>query len=110
METCAASVHTALESVLGAFASHGGSFAPLAHVYRALWLNADDEVLLAEHGERVRIVGVTSDHGLLRTVPVASTLTARDDRAWGPSGAVDSIELQPDGNTYDMLHNMVRQR
>lgn len=110
MEMCAASVHTALESVLGAFVSHGGSFAPLAHVYRALWLNADDEVLLAESGERVRIVGVTSDHGLLRTVPVASTLTARDDRAWGPSGTVDSIELQPDGNTYDMLHNMVRQR
>lgn len=110
METCAASVHTALESILGAFASHGGSFAPLAHVYRALWLNADDEVLLAERGERVRIVGVTSDHGLLRTVPVTSTLTARDERAWGPSGAVDSIELQPDGNTYDMLHNMVRQR
>ena len=116
METCAACVHAALESALGAFSSHGGDFGVFSDAYRSLWLNAcvfadsDDQVTLADTGEQVRIVGVTRDFGLLRTVPLSYPITSRNVVAWGPSGSVESIDLQPDGNTFDMLQNMVRSR
>ena len=41
---------------------------------------------------RVRIVGITSDHGLLRTVP---------------EGGYEYIDLQPDGNTFDLMAGLI---
>ena len=44
--------------------------------------------------QRVRIVGITSDFGLLRTIP--------------ESGATHSfIDLQPDGNSFDLMAGMI---
>jgi biotin---protein ligase len=48
--------------------------------------------------QNVRIAGITSDYGLLRTVP------ERD--GWG--GGQDFIDLQPDGNSFDMMANMIK--
>ncbi|KAG5649085.1 hypothetical protein H0H81_006434 [Sphagnurus paluster] len=50
--------------------------------------------------QRVRITGITPDHGLLRTVP------ERD--AWGAGEAGAYINLQPDGNSFDMLKGLIR--
>jgi len=40
----------------------------------------------------VRIVGITPDHGLLRTVPM---------------GGGEFIDLQPDGNSFDMMKGLI---
>ena len=42
----------------------------------------------------VRIVGITADHGLLRTVP--------------ERGGEAFIDLQPDGNSFDMMANLIK--
>ncbi|KAG8900117.1 biotin holocarboxylase synthetase [Tulasnella sp. 403] len=47
----------------------------------------------------VRIVGITSDYGLLRTVPVGDEIRFGADRY---------IDLQPDGNSFDMMAGLIR--
>jgi biotin--protein ligase len=51
------------------------------------------EITIAATGQEVRIVGITTDHGLLRTEPLD-----------GRGGYVD---LQPDGNSFDMLKGLI---
>jgi biotin---protein ligase len=46
----------------------------------------------------VRIVGIT-DYGLLRTVP--------ERRAWGAEDE-GFVDLQPDGNSFDMMAGMIK--
>lgn len=46
----------------------------------------------------VRIIGITSDHGLLRTVPIAEEWSAH------PS----YIDLQPDGNSFDLMSGLIK--
>lgn len=52
----------------------------------------------------VRIVGITHDHGLLRTIP--------ERTGWGRSvrhGADDEyIDLQPDGNSFDIMAGLIK--
>lgn len=48
--------------------------------------------------QKVRITGITADHGLLRTVP------ERDGRGTDQG----FIDLQPDGNSFDMMANMIK--
>ncbi len=61
----------------------------------------------------MRIVGISSDFGLLQAVPRTSTVYAKDARAWGDtkdSQASGIIQLQPDGNSFDMLQNLVKRK
>jgi biotin--protein ligase len=44
--------------------------------------------------QRVRILGITPDHGLLRTLPEA-----------GQGGYID---LQPDGNSFDLMEGLIK--
>lgn len=44
----------------------------------------------------VRIQGVTTDHGLLRTVPVHAGYGSH------------YIDLQPDGNSFDMMKGLIK--
>jgi biotin---protein ligase len=52
----------------------------------------------------VRIVGITHDHGLLRTIP--------ERTGWGSSAryGVDDeyIDLQPDGNSFDIMMGLIK--
>ena len=54
----------------------------------------------------VRIVGITHDHGLLRTIP--------ERTGWGSSarrGAYDEyIDLQPDGNSFDIMKGLIKSK
>ena len=126
-EKLGAAILASFESMWKSFLRHRGDFAPFVARYRHYWLHSDQEVwldadALAEdgtqvggEGEQVRIVGISSDHGLLRAVRTTSTVTSADDvRAWGASSSMgagaDVIELQPDGNSFDMLKNMVRRK
>lgn len=52
----------------------------------------------------VRIVGITHDHGLLRTIPERTGWAVR-----GRHGADDGyIDLQPDGNSFDIMKGLIK--
>ena len=46
---------------------------------------------------KVRIVGITPDYGLLRTLPEL-----------GRDGSMEYIDLQPDGNSFDLLAGLIK--
>ncbi len=52
----------------------------------------------------VRIVGITHDHGLLRTIP--------ERTGWGSSARYgvddDYIDLHPDGNSFDIMMGLIK--
>lgn len=67
--------------------------------YSFLNINCSDQIItLQETGKSHRIIGITPDMGLLRTIPVGAIGSA-------PSKYVD---LQPDGNSFDMLKGLIR--
>lgn len=74
-----------------------GSFAGLSELYTRRWLHSDKVVTIQESGQQVRIVGLTPEYGLLRTVSVDS-----------PAGAPQYIDLEPDGNSFDMMQGLLK--
>lgn len=63
----------------------------------------------------VRISTITLDYGLLRTVPVktASAYSGEYDRfrlASSSYAAPEFIDLQPDGNSFDILNGLIRRK
>jgi len=63
-----------------------------------LWFRRDQLVTLTTTipHTAVRIVGITHDHGLLRTIP---------ERPGSPS---EYIDLQPDGNSFDIMAGLIK--
>lgn len=52
---------------------------------------------------QVRVVGITKDHGLLRTIPESS--------GTGRLGStVEYVDLQPDGNSFDIMANLIKSK
>jgi biotin--protein ligase len=49
----------------------------------------------------VRITGITHGHGLLRTMP---------ERTGWPSGDEGFYDLQPDGNSFDMMAGLIKSK
>lgn len=108
-EACAGAIVGALESALRTFIDASYSFAPFADAYRAAWLHSDQVIRLASHGtEPMRIVGITSHTGLLRTVPTSSWIRSRDEAAWHGAHVAGAVDVQPDGNSFDMLAGLVQ--
>jgi biotin--protein ligase len=57
----------------------------------------------------VRIVGITLDHGLLRTAPERGRW--ENPYFSSPSGGLakeEYIDLQPDGNSFDLMSGMIK--
>lgn len=73
------------------------SFSSFAPLYTARWLHSDKEVGIQETGQRVKIVGLTPDQGLLRTVNLDH-----------PGPLPEFIDLQPDGNSFDMMQGLLK--
>lgn len=48
--------------------------------------------------QAVRIVGITPDYGLLRTLP---------ERTGYSSGGTSFIDLMPDGNSFDIMAGLI---
>lgn len=48
----------------------------------------------------VRIVGITPDHGLLRTIP--------ESRNYRSNRGDEYIDLQPDGNSFDLMAGLIK--
>lgn len=82
--------------------------------------NQEVTLTTVEPHQRLRIVGITPDHGLLRCVPISSgsNLYGRDvdggydDRTYSASAAASSqyVELQPDGNSFDLMAGMIKRK
>jgi len=70
-------------------------------------LQRDQPVLLTTTNPHtpVRIVGITADHGLLRTIPVRR---AAFDPWTSRSGETDYIDLMPDGNSFDIMAGLIK--
>ncbi|KAA1474395.1 class II aaRS and biotin synthetase [Dentipellis sp. KUC8613] len=91
------------EALWAAFVQGRGSWAPFADAYLDAWMHSDQLVTLTTltPPRPVRILGITPDHGLLRTLP--------ERAAWG--GAEEGyIDLQPDGNSFDLMAGLIRSK
>ncbi|KAG8986651.1 biotin holocarboxylase synthetase [Tulasnella sp. JGI-2019a] len=102
LEQVAATILPMFEQMWGTFVAHGGTFEPFVDLYLKRWLHSDKIVALTTttpHRD-VRIVGITPDYGLLRTVPISG-----GESRWGRP---EYIDLQPDGNSFDMMAGLIR--
>ncbi|PIL29234.1 hypothetical protein GSI_09283 [Ganoderma sinense ZZ0214-1] len=99
MERTLAAIMTRFERMWDDFLSARGSFEPFMDLYLERWLHSDQEVTLTTvtPPRKVRIVGITPDHGLLRTLPEP-----------GRGGSMEYIDLQPDGNSFDLLAGLIK--
>ncbi|KAI5124198.1 hypothetical protein M0805_005049 [Coniferiporia weirii] len=102
MERTAATIMATFDSMWSQFISSKGSFEPFTELYLQRWLHSDQLVKLTtvDPHTMVRIVGITPDHGLLRTMPeTRSYISYRED---------GFIDLQPDGNSFDLMAGLIK--
>ncbi|KZV75628.1 class II aaRS and biotin synthetase [Peniophora sp. CONT] len=95
-ETMLALILSKFESMWETFVESRGSWAPFEDAYLDAWMHSDQSVTVATVSppQQVRILGITADHGLLRTLP--------------ERGAGEFIDLQPDGNSFDLMEGLIR--
>jgi len=125
VEKTAAIIMTKFESMWTIFAQNSGSFAPFMELYLKRWLHSlvpailpllRQSHLLARRDQlvtlttttphtAVRIVGITHDHGLLRTTADRPGLMSEYERN---SWRSDYIDLQPDGNSFDIMAGLIK--
>ena len=74
-----------------------GNFSSFADLYTQRWLHSGAEVTIQATGQQVRIVGLNPENGNLRTQPC-------DSKPDDPK----SIDLQPDGNSFDMMQGLLK--
>ncbi|KAL1939447.1 hypothetical protein VTO73DRAFT_10003 [Trametes versicolor] len=104
MERTLAAIMARFEHMWTAFVAARGSFAPFMDLYLDRWLHSDQLVTLTTvtPPRKVRIVGITPEHGLLRTLP------ERDGWGGGGGQGVEYIDLQPDGNSFDLMAGLIK--
>ncbi|GAP86833.1 putative biotin-protein ligase ligase protein [Rosellinia necatrix] len=100
IERLTARILTRLEALYKAFL-RAGFAGPLERAYYEHWLHARQVVTLeAEGGVRARIVGVTTDWGMLKAEELG-----RDDKPTGKMWA-----LQSDENSFDFFRGLVKRK
>ncbi|KAK4048390.1 biotin holocarboxylase synthetase [Microbotryomycetes sp. JL221] len=77
-------------------------FEPFVDQYLSRWLHSNQRVTIEATRQLVEIVGITPDHGLLRTAPIDINSFGNERRSSG-----QFIDLQPDGNSFDMLKGLL---
>lgn len=99
METLLAKFMVIWELKLRDFMYQG--FAPFEHTYYKLWLH-NHKIVTLEQYENVKAIirGVSKDYGMLVVEEV--------DRNNRPLGKI--FELQPDGNSFDMLKGLLKKK
>lgn len=68
---------------------------------------SDQRVTIESTGQVVKIVGITPDHGLLRTLPIDVDRSGREVYGGGMGISKKFVDLQPDGNGFDMLKSLL---
>ncbi|BGP24228.1 biotin-[acetyl-CoA-carboxylase] ligase [Rhodotorula toruloides] len=82
-------------------------FEPFTDRYLSAWIHSDQIVTLDSTSQRVRILGITPDHGLLRTVPLNDHGYEDYLQSTTASSLQRFIDLQPDGNRFDILKGLI---
>ncbi|KAF8645813.1 hypothetical protein AX16_007556 [Volvariella volvacea WC 439] len=102
IERTAALILAKFEPMWDTFIRSGGSFEPFLDLYRQRWLHSDQLVTLTTvtPHRQVRISGITLDHGCLRTIPERTGWSTGDEDTY--------IDLQPDGNSFDLMANLIK--
>ena len=80
--------------------------------------NQEVTLTTTEPNMRLKILGITPDHGLLRCTPLNSHKTIyerddySDDRTTRMGKKVDSgyVDLQPDGNSFDLMSGLIKRK
>ncbi|KAG8732500.1 biotin holocarboxylase synthetase [Ceratobasidium sp. 423] len=96
MENIAANIMATFEDMWRTFTEAKGSFEPFMDLYLERWLHSDEQVTLMTTNPptKVRICGISPDTGFLRTIP--------------ERGDPKPIDLQPDGNSFDMMAGLIK--
>ena len=73
------------------------------------------EVTTVTPPQRVKIVGITPDYGLLRTLPIGQSNTGGyGGLEYGGYGGFHQsspfIDLQPDGNSFDIMAGLIKSK
>ncbi|KAI9432945.1 class II aaRS and biotin synthetase [Lactarius indigo] len=105
-ETLLALVLTEFERLWVAFVQGRGGWAPFEDAYLDAWMHSDQLVTVTtvEPPRPVRIVGITHDYGLLRTLPERTGWS----KSSGHGDEDDYIDLQPDGNSFDIMTGLIK--
>ncbi|KAI0037053.1 hypothetical protein K488DRAFT_39792 [Vararia minispora EC-137] len=95
-ETMLALILGKFDGIWKTFVERGGSWAPFEDAYLDAWMHSDQLVTVTtvSPARQVRIMGITPDHGLLRTIP--------------ETGAAGYIDLQPNGNSFDLMEGLIK--
>lgn len=87
--------------------------------------NQEVTLTTTEPHTRLRILGITPDHGLLRCLPLdkgpakgpagLTPLYSRgdfgdDDRVSSGRGKTEFVDLQPDGNSFDLMSGLIKRK
>ncbi|GAA5997718.1 biotin--[acetyl-CoA-carboxylase] ligase BPL1 [Rhodotorula paludigena] len=107
-ETLLALVLAKFDAMWPAFVEQG--FDPFMDRYLLRWIHSDQVVTLDRTSQPVRIVGITSEHGLLRTLPIQLDRNGREVFAGAAGGVPAYIDLQPDGNRFDIMKGLISAR
>ncbi|EJD07395.1 class II aaRS and biotin synthetase [Fomitiporia mediterranea MF3/22] len=104
MERTAAVIMSTFDEMWSRFSS-SASFEPFMDLYLDRWLHSDQVVQLTtvDPPTTVRIVGITPDHGLLRTIPTESS-----KGYYRSHRGEEYIDLQPDGNSFDLMAGLIK--
>lgn len=100
MEQCLALIMSEIEENWSSFKVNG--FNNFFDEYYDSWLHSDQKIKIEESGEIVRIACLSPSFGYLRTY--------RDPNENYSTGGnlYDPIDLQPDGNSFDMLKGLIK--
>lgn len=117
MEKVAAMIMIKLEPLLDQWIKDGGSFESLTDLYLKRWLHSNEivEVTTVTPPQRVKIVGITPDFGLLRTLPISQSGPG-NQVGWGYGGyggfrqSNPFLDLQPDGNSFDIMAGLIKSK
>ncbi|SCV67524.1 BQ2448_5135 [Microbotryum intermedium] len=84
-------------------------FEPFVDRYLRCWIHSEQRVTIEATGQIVKIIGITPDHGLLRTVPIDVDREEREvfGGGMGRGASQGFVDLQPDGNGFDMLKKLL---
>ncbi|EJU01359.1 class II aaRS and biotin synthetase [Dacryopinax primogenitus] len=105
LESVLARLLPTFDAIWSLFLSQHGDFRLFEEEYLTYWLHSDQLVRLTTVSPPVdvRIVGITRDYGLLRTLRVKDPWRAR-------LGEDEYIDLQPDGNSFDMTEGLIKKK
>jgi len=114
IEKMAAAIMIKLEPLLDQWIMDGGLFDSFTDLYLRRWMHSNKivEVTTVTPPQRVKIVGITPDYGLLRTLPISQSNP--DDYGWRGNGGFSQsspfIDLQPDGNSFDIMAGLIKSK